>query len=338
MTRGRSQPAPGTAGRRRAVGPPAEPELPGKPTEPEPPGQSGAPAPGRPPEAGRLTAASGSGRLLAAAFVRNRRALVGMGIVAVIAVFCFIGPLLYRTDQVTVHLDLAELPPGGGRPLGTDASGYDVLGRLMTGGRSSLELGFAVAAATTVIGTLYGAFAGYVGGLVDAVMMRAVDTFLAIPGLVLLLIVVSMFTPSLWLIVVLLSLLSWLAAARLVRGEVLTLRTREYVQAARMMGGTGRRVVLRHLVPNAAGVIIVSATFTISDAILTLSTLSFLGLGLPPPHADWGTMLSKGLDYLYDGYWWLVYPPAVILIITVVAFNLIGDAVHDALDVRLQRP
>ncbi|BBB02175.1 putative peptide ABC transporter permease [Actinacidiphila reveromycinica] len=289
------------------------------------------------PEAGALAVRHGSGRLTAAAFLRNPRALVGLGIVAVVAAFCFVGPLLYRTDQVTVHLDLAELPPGGGHPLGTDASGYDVLGRLMAGGRSSLELGFAVALATTLIGTLYGAFAGYFGGFVDAVMMRAVDTFLAIPGLVLLLIVVSMFTPSLGLIIVVLSLLSWLGAARLVRGEVLTLRTREFVQAARMMGGTGRRIVLRHLVPNAAGVIIVSATFTIADSILTLSALSFLGLGLPPPHADWGTMLTGGLDYLYDGYWWLVYPPAVILIITVVAFNLIGDAVHDALDVRLHR-
>ena len=164
-----------------------------------------------------------------------------MGIVAVIAAFCFLGPLVYSTDQVTVHLDLAELPPGDGHPLGTDASGYDVLGRLMAGGRSSLELGFAVALATTVVGTLYGAIAGYVGGFVDSIMMRTIDTFLAIPGLVLLLIMVSMFTPSLWMIILLLSLLSWLAAARLVRGEVLTLRTREYVQASRMMGGTGRR-------------------------------------------------------------------------------------------------
>jgi peptide/nickel transport system permease protein len=295
------------------------------------------PAPAPAPEAGALAVRRGSGRLSAAAFLRDPRALIGLGVVAVVAAFCFLGPLLYRTDQVTVHLDLAELPPGGGHPLGTDASGYDVLGRLMTGGRSSLELGFAVALATTFIGTLYGAFAGYFGGFVDAVMMRAVDTFLALPGLVLLLIVVSMFTPSLGLIIVVLSLLSWLGSARLVRGEVLTLRTREFVQAARMMGGTGRRIVVRHLVPNAAGVIIVSATFTVADSILTLSTLSFLGLGLPPPHADWGTMLTGGLDYLYDGYWWLVYPPAVVLIITVVAFNLIGDAVHDALDVRQHR-
>lgn len=278
-----------------------------------------------------------SGWLSVEAFLSNRRAVVGLGMVAVIAAFCFVGPLLYRTDQITVQLDLGNLPPGGGHPLGTDGSGYDVLGRLMTGGRSSLELGLAVALTTTVIGTLYGAVAGYLGGVVDAVMMRIIDTFLAIPGIVLLLLMVSVFTPTLWGIVLLLSLLSWLGAARLVRGEVLSLRTREFVQAARMMGGTGGRIVLRHLVPNAAGVIIVSGTFTVADSILTLSALSFLGLGLPPPHADWGTMLSAGLDSLYDGYWWEVYPPAGILIVTVVAFNLIGDAVHDALDVRLQR-
>jgi peptide/nickel transport system permease protein len=168
--------------------------------------------------------------------------------------------------------------------------------------------------------------------------MRIVDTFLAIPSLVLLLILVNLFTPNLWIIIALLTMLSWLGTARLVRGEVLTLRTREFVQAARMMGAGDGRIVLRHLVPNAIGVIVVNATFTIADAILTLAALSFLGLGLPPPHADWGTMLSDGLNYLFDGYWWLVYPAALILIITVVAFNLIGDAIRDALDVRLQRP
>jgi peptide/nickel transport system permease protein len=105
-----------------------------------------------------------------------------------------------------------------------------------------------------------------------------------------------------------------------------------------MMGSSSNRIMFRHLVPNAIGVIIVNATFTVADAILTLSTLSFLGLGLPPPHADWGTMLTNGLNYLFDGYWWLVYPPAIILIITVVAFNMIGDAIRDYLDVRLQRP
>jgi peptide/nickel transport system permease protein len=168
-------------------------------------------------------------------------------------------------------------------------------------------------------------------------MMRVVDTFLAIPSLVLLLILVNLFTPNLLLIILLLSVLSWLTISRLVRGEVLVLRTREYVQAARMIGSTRWRILSRHLVPNAIGVIIVNATFTVADAILMLSALSFLGLGLPPPHADWGGMLSDGLNYLFDGYWWLVYPPAIILIITVLAFNMIGEAIRDALDVRLQR-
>ncbi|MBC3839664.1 ABC transporter permease [Streptacidiphilus sp. 4-A2] len=288
-------------------------------------------------EAGALAERSGSGRLVWQAFFRNRPALIGMGTVALITLFCFLGPLFYHTNQITVRLDLAELPPSGAHPLGTDASGYDVLGRLMLGGQSSLELGFSVAVATTVLGALYGAFAGLVGGVADAIMMRIIDTFLAIPGLVLLLILVNLFTPNLLMIITLLSLLSWIGVARLVRGEVLSLRTRDFVLASTMMGATRWRVMLRHLLPNSIGVIIVSATFTISDSILALSTLSFLGLGLPPPHADWGTMLSDGLNYLFDGYWWLVYPPAIILIVTVVAFNLIGDAFHNALDVRLSK-
>jgi peptide/nickel transport system permease protein len=292
---------------------------------------------GLPPAAGDATAVRGSGRLILSAFARNRQARIGVGLVIVIALFCFIGPFLYRTNQITVRLNLETRPPSARFPLGTDGSGYNVLGRLMEGGQSSMELGISVAIVSTVIGALYGAIAGYVGGIIDAVMMRVVDTFLAIPGLVLLLILVNLFTPNIWLIILLLSMLSWLGVSRLVRGEVLSLRTREFVLAARMMGGSRRRILVRHLVPNAIGVIIVNATFTIADAILTLSALSFLGLGLPPPHADWGSMLSNGLNYLFDGYWWLVYPPAIILIITVVAFNMIGDAIRDSLDDRLQR-
>jgi peptide/nickel transport system permease protein len=288
------------------------------------------------PEAGEL-AVQPSGRLAFRAFFRSRQARIGVGIVIALILFCYVGPFFYHTNQVTVNLNNETEPPGAGHPLGTDASGYDVLGRLMLGGQSSLELGFAVTLATTVLGTVYGALAGLVGGIVDSIMMRIIDTFLAIPTLVLLLILVNMFTPSLWMIIVLLSLLSWIGVARLVRGEVLGLKTREFVYAARMMGGTRSRLMFRHLVPNAVGVIVVNATFTISDAILTLSALSFLGLGLPPPEADWGSMLSNGLNYLFDGYWWTVYPPAVILIVTVIAFNLIGDALRDSLDVRLQR-
>jgi peptide/nickel transport system permease protein len=289
-----------------------------------------------PPDAGEI-AVQGSGRLALRTFLRSTQARFGIGIVVLLAGFCFIGPLLYHTDQVTVNLGNATLPPGAGHPLGTDASGYDILGRLMVGGQSSLELGFAVTIATSIIGTVYGALAGLAGGIIDSIMMRIVDTFLAVPSLILLLILVNIFTPNLWMIIILLSLLSWLGVARLVRGEVLGLKTREFVYAARMMGAARSRIMFRHLVPNAVGVIVVNATFTVSDAILTLSALSFLGLGLPPPEADWGTMLSNGLNYLFDGYWWTVYPPAIILVITLIGFNLIGDALRDSLDARLRK-
>jgi len=278
-----------------------------------------------------------SDRRIFRAFLDNKLAIAGLGLLLLITLFCVLGPVFYPTNQITVQLGRANLPPSGQFPLGTDASGYNILGRLMEGGRSSLLLGTIVAITSTFLGTIYGAIAGYVGGIVDSILMRLVDTFLAIPGLVLLLILVSMFTPNLTLIIILLSLLSWLTVSRLVRAEVLTLKTRDYVHAARVMGSGSGRIIARHLIPNAMGVMIVNATFTVADAILSLSALSFLGLGIPPPYADWGTMLSNGLDYLFDGYWWEVYPAAIILVLTVVAFNLIGDAIRDSLDVRLRR-
>jgi peptide/nickel transport system permease protein len=265
-----------------------------------------------------------------------RQAQIGVGIVLALVAFSFLGPLVYHTNQVTVNLNNATQPPGAGHPLGTDGDGFDILGRLMRGGQSSLELGFAVAITTTVGGTLYGAISGWLGGIVDVVLMRVVDTLLAIPTLMLLLILVNIFTPNLVMIILLLSALSWLGTARLVRGEVLALRVRDYVQAAKTVGGGQWWIIRRHLVPNAFGVIVVSATFTVADAILTMSALSFLGLGLPPPASDWGSMLTNGLDYLFDGYWWMIYPAAAILIITVIAFNLIGESIRDSLDVRLR--
>jgi peptide/nickel transport system permease protein len=264
--------------------------------------------------------------------------VASLGLVAAVMAFSFLGPLFYHTNQVTVELAQATEPPGPGHPLGTDASGYDVLGRLMLGGQSSLELGLAVSAATTIIGTVYGAVAGYVGGFVDAVMMRVVDTFLAVPSLVFLLVLVNLFTPNVWVIIALLTMLSWLATSRLVRGEVLTLRTREYVQAVRVIGGRPLRSVIRHVMPNAIGVIVVQATFAVADAILILSGLGFLGLGVTPPATDWGSMLSGGLNYIQSGnYWWLIYPPGICIILTCISFNFIGDALRDAFENRLQR-
>jgi peptide/nickel transport system permease protein len=284
-------------------------------------------------------AAHGSGHLALAAFARNWQARQGVGIVLAIVGFCFLGPVFYHTNQGIsgLNLNIKDLAPGASHPLGTDDSGYDVLGRLMLAGQSSLELGFAVALVSTFIGTVYGAVSGMCGGIVDGFMMRVLDTLLAIPSLVLLLVLVNMFTPNLVILIALIAVLFWLNIARLVRGEVLALRTRDFVLASYMMGSTRNRILWRHLLPNAFGVISVNATFSIADAILYMSALSFLGLGLPPPHTDWGAMMSNGLNDLFDGYWWLVYPPAVLLIITLMGFSLIGDAVRDSLDVRLRR-
>jgi peptide/nickel transport system permease protein len=276
-------------------------------------------------------------RLTLSAFAENKLALIGAGLVVFFVLFCFVGPLIYHTNQVGTDLRVAYQPPGGGHPLGTDDVGYDELGRLMVGGQSSLEIGLASAILATLFGTLWGAVAGYFGGFIDSVLMRIVDTFLALPSLFLILLLAAMFTPNTLLLIVVVSITAWLGPARLVRGETLTLRTREYVQAVRMMGGGSWRAVLRHITPNAIGTIVVNATFQVADSILLIAALSYLGLGIPPPHADWGNMLSDGSDYVQNNYWWMILPPGIAIVLLVVAFNFLGDALRDAFEVRLRR-
>jgi peptide/nickel transport system permease protein len=276
-------------------------------------------------------------RLAAAVFVQNRLAVAGLIIVVLLVLFCFAGPLVYHTDQVDVNLAQASLRPGPGHPLGTDENGYDELGRLMVGGRVSLEIGFAAAAIATGVGTVWGAVSGFFGGLVDAVMMRIVDALLAIPIMFLLLFLVTIVRPSTTVMIVVLGLTAWLVPARLVRGESLTLRVREYVQAVRVMGGSSWRVVLRHIIPNVAGTVIVNATFQVADAILLIAYLGYLGLGISPPATDWGGMLSHGTNFIFPNYWWLIYPPGVAIVVVVVAVNFVGDGLRDAVEVRLRR-
>lgn len=270
-------------------------------------------------------------------FIQNRLAIAGIVVVALAVLFCFAGPLIYRTDQVSVDLSSANLAPGPGHPLGTDGSGYDVLGRLMVGGQTSLIVGMAAAAIATIVGTVWGAIAGFFGGVVDGVMMRVVDAILAIPILFLLLFLVTIVRPSLPVMIFVIGLTAWLVPARLVRGESLTLRVREYVQAVRVMGGSSWRSVTRHIMPNVIGTVIVNATFQVADAILLVAYLGYLGLGISPPATDWGAMLSNGTQYVFLNYWWLIYPAGLAIIIVVVAVNLVGDGLRDAVEVRLQR-
>ncbi|MGH3600506.1 MAG: ABC transporter permease, partial [Pseudonocardiaceae bacterium] len=271
------------------------------------------------------------------AFVESKLAVVGLGIVVAFIVFCYVGPLVYHTDQVHIDLSQATLPPSGAHPLGTNEVGYDQLGRLMVGGQSSLEVGVAAALLATVFGTLWGAIAGYAGGFIDSAMMRIVDALLAVPALFLLLFLASIARPTIGLLILVIAFISWLGPARLVRGQALTLRTRDYVTSVRLMGGGPLRAILRHIAPNTIGTVVVNATFQVADAILIVAALSFLGLGIPPPAANWGDMLSNGINYTYDGYWWLIYPPGLAILLVVVAFNLIGDALRDSFEVRLQK-
>ena len=207
----------------------------------------------------------------------------------------------------------------------------------MYGGQVSLEAGFAAAAIATVIGVLFGAISGFFGGWVDALMMRIVDVLLSVPLLFLVIVLAVIFHPSLTILILVIGLTAWLVPARLVRGETLSLRVREYVLAVRVMGGSSTRIVLRHIIPNTIGTIIVNATFQVADAILLLAALGFIGLGVPAPLTDWGSMLADGVNSALNGYWWQIYPAGVAIVLVVVAFNFVGDALRDAFEVRLQR-
>jgi len=288
------------------------------------------------PSGGEVVSSGSPWRLIGRTFAQNRLAIVGVVVVVLVTLFSFVGPLLYKTDQLDPNLLSVNLGPGGGHPLGTDNSGFDILGRLMQGGKSSIEVGFAVGLVSTVFGLIYGAISGFFGKAVDGVMMRIVDIGLAIPIVFLFIFMAQIYKPSLGLLIILLAIVSWQIPARLVRGETLTLRTREFVQAVEVMGGRSWRIIVRHIIPNTIGTIVVTVTFQIANAILTLAVLQYLGFGLPPTTPTWGSMLSDGTTYLQDGYWWEIYPALIIIVITVVAFNFIGDALQDAFDVRLQ--
>ncbi len=292
------------------------------------------------PSGGEVVSHGGLGRRIFSVFIENKLAVAGVVVIVFFLLFCYVGPFFYHTNQTSASEALFapdNAKPGNGHPLGTDSSGFDILGRLMYGGQISLLVGFAAAAIASIFGALYGAISGFFGSWLDPVMMRIVDAFLSIPVLFLAIVLATVFRPSLTVFIFVIAFVSWLIPARLIRGQALSLRIREYVQAVKVMGGSRTRIVLRHIIPNSIGTIIVNATFNIADAILLLAALGFIGLGVPPPQTDWGSMLSNGVNYALDGYWWEIYPAGLCIVLVVVAFNFIGDALRDALEVRLQQ-
>jgi peptide/nickel transport system permease protein len=291
----------------------------------------------RAPEGGDVGAVQSGWRLALREFVRNRLAVVGVGLLLFFVIVCFLGPFFYHGNTLQANLINAHDSPGAGHPLGTDVNGIDILGQLMTGGQAALEIGFFAAFVAITIGALVGAVAGLIGGIVDTALMRITDVFLSVPFLFVVLILAVRYGASVLSLSLVIGGFSWQVPARLIRGEVLTIRERDFVLAARTAGAGNWRLIRRHLLPNALGVMIVNVTFQVADAILAVAYVGFLGFGLHYPNIDWGDMLSDGTGYLTDGYWWLIWPVLTCIVLTVMALNFIGDALRDSMDVRLRR-
>ncbi len=214
--------------------------------------------------------------------------------------------------------------------LGTDALGRDELARLLVGGRISLTVGAVAALVAMVIGTVYGALSGYYGGTLDQLMMRIVDVLMSVPTLFLLLFLAAMFNGSLLVLILVIGATSWLGPARLVRGEVLTLRERLYVEAARSAGAGDARIIFRHVVPNAFGTIVTTTTFMVATAMLAETALSYLGIGVRAPDPSWGNLLTSAQSDIFAGAWWLLLPPGLALLLSVCAFNFVGDWLRES--------
>ena len=272
---------------------------------------------------------------------RNKAALAGLLVLCVVAASAVLAPLIAPTDPTAQEITNRLMAPGrtspAGRlsPLGTDHLGRDILSRLIFGARISLAIGLSAVAVAGTLGTLIGLAAGYRGGRVDDLCMRLTDTMLAMPFILLALAVIAVLGPSLRNIIIVLGITSWVSYARVVRAEVLTLRTREFVAAAQVLGGGGGRIVFRHLLPNVLTPVIVIATLEVARMIILESALSFLGLGIPPPTPTWGGMLADGRAYLSTA-WWLATFPGLCIMLTVLGINLLGDWLRDVLDPRLQ--
>lgn len=271
------------------------------------------------------------------AFSRNRTAVVGLIVVVALYLLALVTPLV-APHEPNVQYDLLThrfVGMSAEHPLGTDHFARDVLSRLLYGARISLTIGFVAVGISVTIGTLLGAVAGFFGGVVDGVIMRFVDMIISFPRLVLLITIIAIFEPSIFLIIAVLGLTLWPGTARIVRGEVLSLREREFVQAAEALGYPKRRIIMRHLIPNALAPVIVAATLGIGNTIVLEAGLSFLGLGVQPPTPSWGTMVADGRSNLLDA-WWLSTFPGLAIVFTVLAFNLVGDGLRDAMDPRLR--
>ena len=279
-------------------------------------------------------------------FSRDRLALFGLVVLSIITVGILLGPLIYQVPGDRIDFTQATLPPNWQHPFGTNDLGQDQLARVLRGGRISLIVAIAAMLVSISLGSLVGAIAGFYGGIVDSLLMRLTDVFLSLPQLPLLLLIVYLFRDQVKkiagpemgifiLVVIVIGGLNWMSVARLVRASFLKLREMEFVSAAAALGARPRRLIWIHIFPNVLSVIIVAATLGVGNAIITESTLSFLGLGFPPDVATWGQMLYKAKDYLTVAPYMALFPGLAIFL-TVLSINYIGDGLRDALDPKGQ--
>lgn len=269
-------------------------------------------------------------------WMRHALLLIGAAIVGVMSLGAVFAPWIAPFDPNFINVDALLQPPSTLHLMGTDALGRDVFSRTLFGGRVSLWVGFVAVGIATSIGLVLGLVSGYFGRIVDEIIMRGVDVMLCFPSFFLILAVIAFLEPSLTNIMVVIGLTGWMGVARLVRAETLSIRERDYVQAARAAGAGSPRILFRHILPNAIGPVLVSATLGVAGAILTESSLSFLGLGVQPPDASWGNMLLEGKEVLGIA-WWLSVFPGLAILFTVLGYNLLGESLRDWLDPRLKQ-
>jgi len=273
---------------------------------------------------------------------RNRAAVTSMAVLAAIALMALFAPLLSAYSYESIDYSIVSCAPdwwpleatchaGGTHWFGTDSVGRDLLVRVLYGARVSLMVGFVATLVSLVIGVLYGAIAGYVGGRVDAVMMRAVDILYSLPFIFFVIMLMVMFDRNFFLLFVAIGAVVWLTMARIVRGQTLSAKHKEYIEAARAAGVSNFGIITRHIIPNVAGPVVVYVTLTVPDVILTESFLSFLGLGIQEPLTSWGVLISDGANTMESAPWMLVFP-ALFMAVTLFCFNFIGDGMRDALD------
>lgn len=266
----------------------------------------------------------------------NGLARWGFAIIASILLLALFAPLIAPFDPDFINVKAILLPPSSAHWMGTDGLGRDVFSRMLFGAQISLLVGFVAVGISTIIGIILGAISGFYRGWVDTVIMRLVDVMLSIPTFFLILAVIAFLTPSIWNIMVVIGLTSWMGVTRLVRAEFLSLREREFVLSARTLGAGDMRLIFKHLLPNSLTPIIVSTVLGIASAVLIESGLSFLGLGVQPPQASWGNILTDGKEYIQFA-WWLSLFPGLAILFTVLGYNLLGEGLRDALDPRSKK-